>query len=301
MSTASAAGPLSAAERPARTGPSRTGARRWLRLFRSELRIIFLRPRNLAMLALLAAAPIFLGVVLRINTPPPGAGGGEGPGVFVGQIADNGVFLSLFAIYVLLPVVVPLAVAVVCGDAIAGEAGLGTLRTLLTVPAGRTRLLLTKYLSIVVFCLAAYVLIAAIALAVGALFFPVGPVTLLSGATVPLAGGLARLALIVGYVVAALASLGAIGLALSTFTQHAIAVMASVVVIVIVSQILDAVSQIAVIHPYLPTHFWLAFDSVLRTPIDWTSVLHGLASFAAYGVIFVAVAWARMRRADITC
>ena len=254
------------------------------------------------MLALLAAAPVFLGIVLRINTPPPGAGGdGGGPAVFIGQIADNGVFLSLFAIYVLLPVVVPLAVAVVSGDSIAGEAGLGTLRTLLTVPAGRIRLLLTKYLAIVVFCLAAYLLIAVIALVLGAVLFPIGPVTLLSGDTVSLAAGLGRLALIVLYVVAALAALGAIGLALSTFTQHAIAVMATVLVIVIVSQILDAVSQIAVIHPYLPTHFWLAFDTLLRTPIAWAGVLHGLASFAVYAVIFLAVAWTRMRRADITC
>jgi len=274
--------------------------RHWLRLFRSELRIIFLRPRNLALLALLAAGPIFLGIVLKINTPPPGSGG-EGPAVFVGQIADNGVFLALFAISVLLPVMVPLAVAVVSGDSIAGEAGLGTLRTLLTVPAGRTRLLATKYLSIVVFCLAAYALIAVIALAMGALLFPIGPVTLLSGNTVPLADGLARLALIVCYVVAGLAALGAIGLALSTFTQHAIAVMTTILVIVIVSQILDAVSQVAAIHPYLPTHYWFSFDAFLRTPIAWSSVLHGLGSFAIYAVIAGVIAWVRMLRADVTC
>ena len=296
MSTASPAAAVTPAPQAA-AAP----LRHWLVLFRSELQIIFRRPRNIAMLALLAAAPVFLGIVLRINTPPPGAGGGEGPGVFIGQIADNGVFLSLFAIYVLLPVVVPLAVAVVSGDSVAGEAGLGTLRTLLTVPAGRIRLLLTKYLAIVVFCLAAYLLIAGIALVLGAALFPIGPVTLLSGETVSLAAGLGRLALIVLYVVAALAALGAIGLALSTFSQHAIAVMAAVLVIVIVSQILDAVSQVAAIHPYLPTHFWLAFDALLRTPIAWTGVLHGLASFAAYAVIFLAVAWTRMRRADITC
>ncbi len=283
------------------SGTAAGPARHWLRLFRSELKIIFVRPRNLAMLALLAAAPIFLGAVLKISTPPPEAGGGPGPGVFIGQIAGNGVFLSLFAIYVLLPVVVPLAVAVVSGDSIAGEAGLGTLRTLLTVPAGRTRLLVTKYLSIVVFCLAAYVLIAVVALAVGALLFPIGPVTLLSGDTVPLADGLARLALIVCYVVAGLAALGALGLALSTFTQHAIAVMATTLVIVIVSQILDAVSQVAAIHPYLPTHFWFSFDAILRMPIAWAAVAHGLMSFAAYVVIFGAVAWVRIRRADITC
>lgn len=302
MSTASqavASGPAQPVPSAVTPGPA-APVRHWFRLFRSELRIIFRRPRNLALLGLLAAAPVFLGIVLRINTPPPGAGGGGGPSVFVGQIADNGVFLSLFTIYVLLPVVVPLAVAVVSGDSVAGEAGLGTLRTLLTVPAGRIRLLLTKYLAIVVFCLAAYLLIAALSLVLGAVLFPIGPVTLLSGDTISLAAGLVRLAMIVIYVVAALAALGAIGLALSTFTQHAIAVMAAVLVIVIVSQILDAVSQVAVIHPYLPTHFWLAFDALLRNPIAWANVLHGLASFAVYAVIFLAVAWTRMERADIT-
>ncbi len=284
----------------ARPGRHPAAVRHWLRLFRSELRNVFLRPRNMAMLAVVAGAPVFLGVVMWINTPAPGSGG-PGAGVFVGQIAGNGVFLSLFAIYVLLTVLLPLAVSVVAGDSVAGEAGLGTLRTLLTVPAGRVRLLLVKYVMIVAFCLTATVLVAGVGLLMGVIFFPVGPVTLLSGTTVSLAAGLARLALIVVYVAAALSALGAIGLALSTFTQHAIAVMATVLVLVIVSEILDAVSQVAVIHPYLPTHFWFSFDALLRTPIAWTEVVHGLASFAAYTVIFGTVAWARMRRANITC
>jgi ABC-2 type transport system permease protein len=198
-------------------------------------------------------------------------------------------------------VLLPLAVSVVAGDSVAGEAGIGTLRTLLTVPAGRIRLLLTKYVMIVVFCLTATVLVAGLGLLMGAIFFPIGPVTLLSGTTVSLGAGLARLALIVLYVAAALSALGAIGLALSTFTQHAMAVMATILVLVIVSEILDAVSQVAVIHPYLPTHFWFSFDALLRTPIEWSQVLHGLGSFAAYTVIFGAIAWTRMRRANITC
>jgi len=269
-------------------------------LFGSELRNVFLRPRNLALLAVVAGAPVFLGLVMWINTPAPGSGG-PGAGVFIGQIAENGVFLSLFSLYLLLTVLLPLAVSVVAGDSVAGEAGLGTLRTLLTVPAGRTRLLLTKYVMIVVFCLTATVLVAGFGLLMGVIFFPVGPVTLLSGTTISLAAGLVRLALIAAYVAAALSALGAIGLALSTFTQHAIAVMATILVLVIVSEILDAVSQVAVIHPYLPSHFWFSFDALLRTPIAWSEVLHGLGSFAAYTVIFGAIAWTRMRRANVTC
>jgi ABC-2 type transport system permease protein len=294
MSTVSVTSPVR------RSASAEVQARAWLRLFRSELRIVFLRPRNLAMLGVLAIAPVFLGIVLRINTPPPGAGGPSGAGEFIGQVADNGVFLSLLSIFVLITLVLPLAVAVVAGDSVAGEAGLGTLRTLLTVPSGRVRLLLTKYAMIVVFCVASAALVAGLGLLTGAILFPIGPVTLLSGDTVSLADGLGRLLIIVLYVSCGLAAFGAIGLALSTLTQHAIGVMAALLVIVVASQILDAVSQVSAIHPYLPTHFWLMFDALLRTPITWSVIWQGLLSFAIYVVIFVGLAIARIRTANVT-
>jgi ABC-2 type transport system permease protein len=275
--------------------------RHWLVLVQSEMRNVFLRPRNLLLLLVLAGAPVFLGLVLWINKPPAGAGGGPGAGAFIGQIADNGVFLSLFALYVLLTVLLPLSVSVISGDSIAGEAGLGTLRTLLTVPVGRTRLLVTKYVTIVVFCLVATALVAGLGLAMGAIFFPVGPVTLLSGNTISLVAGLGRVAMIVCYITIGLSALGAIGLALSTFTQHAIAVMAAILVIVVISEVLDAVQQVASIHPFLPTHFWFSFDALLRMPITWPDIAHGLVSFAVYAVIFFAIAWVRLSRADVTC
>src|ERR1700729_4623805 len=152
-------------------------ARAWLRLLRSELGLTFLRWRNVALLGVLAAIPVLLGVALRLAGP---AGGGQGP-PFLDQVAGNGIFLSFLALTVMLTLVLPLAVAVVAGDSVAGEAGHGTLRYLLTVPAGRTRLLVIKYVALVVFCLVACLLVAGAALAAGAVFFPVGPVTLLSG------------------------------------------------------------------------------------------------------------------------
>ena len=77
--------------------------------------------------------------------------------------------------------------------------------------------------------------------------------------------------------------------------------MATILVIVIVSEILDAVSQVAAIHPYLPTHFWFSFDALLRTPIAWSACCTGWRRSPSTRSIFGAVAWARMRRADITC
>jgi ABC-2 type transport system permease protein len=280
-----------AASRPA-------AARAWLRLLRSELSLIFLRWRNIALLAVLAVIPILVGIALRLTTPG-GHGNGTGP-IFLNQVAGNGVFLAFLALTVMLTLVLPLAVAVVSGDSVAGEAGHGTLRYLLTVPAGRTRLLAVKYAALIVFCVAACLLVAAVSLAVGAAAFPIGPVTLLSGTTVPLVDGLARLLLVTLYVAAAMAALAAIGLAISTFTEHAIAAMAAILVLVVGSEVADNIPQFAVVHPYLPTHHWLSFDGLLRSPVAWSGVGHGLLSFAVYAVIVGAIAWARLSGADVT-
>ena len=306
MSTADLSGGAGGAPeyRPELASYPGTPVNSWLRFLGSELRLIFGRRRNQALLGVLAALPILIGVALRLQASSGGGGGGgggdgQGP-AFFSQVTDNGVFLALAAITVLLILVLPLAVAVVAGDSIAGEAGLGTLRYLLAVPVGRTRLLFIKYTAVVIFGLAACLLVTVVSLATGAALFPVGPVTLLSGTTVPLAAGLLRLLLVTLYVTAAMAAVGSIGLAISTLTEHAIAAMAAILVVVVGSEVADSVSQFAVIHPFLPTHFWLSFDALLRSPIDWTSAGHGLVSFGAYVIIFGSIAWARFTTADVT-
>jgi len=276
----------------------RNGLRTWLRLLGSELRIMFRRWRNLALLGVLVVLPVVLGIGLRVSTPN---GGGGGPNAsFFAQLAGNGVFLSFLALTILLTLVLPLVIAVVAGDSIAGEAGLGTLRYLLTVPAGRTRLLSVKYAAVVIFGLAACLLVSAVSLIMGAILFPIGPVTLLSGTTVSLADGLLRLLWVTLYVAAGMAALAAIGLAISTLTEHPIGAIAALLVLAVASEVADNVAQFAVIHPYLPTHFWLSFDSLLRAPIDTGTLLHGLLSFAVYIVIFGSLAWARFTSADVT-
>jgi ABC-2 type transport system permease protein len=270
----------------------------WLRFFRSELRLVFGRRRNQALLVVVALFPLIIGIGLRLGDR---GGNSGGPSVaFIGQLAGNGVFLSFIALTLLLILVMPLAVAVVAGDSMAGEAGYGTLRSLLAVPAGRVRLLSVKYATIVIFALVVTFLVAAVALATGAALFPVGPVTLLSGTTVPLADAMLRLVFVSLYVAAAMATLGMIGLALSTLTEHAIGAIAALAIVVVTSEVLDNVPQFAAIHPYLPTHWWNSFDSLLRVPIDTGTLLRGLLSFAVYLLLFGSFTWARFTTADVT-
>ncbi|MET9774307.1 ABC transporter permease [Streptomyces sp. NPDC006367] len=295
--------PLSA--EPLGTEPPRTvrapGPLWTLGLLRSELWITFRRWRTLALLGVLAAVPVLVGIAVKIETgdgSSPGTGGG-GP-AFLSQISNNGLFLVFTALAATLPFFLPMAVGVVAGDAVAGEASAGTLRYLLVAPAGRTRLLLTKYATVLVFCLAATLVVAVSALAVGALLFPLGDLTTISGTRISYAEGLGRALLIALTVAASLVGVAALGLFVSTLTGSGIAAMATTVGLLITVQILDQIPQLDALHPYLFSHHWLSFADLMREPVYWDDLVRNLGLQALYAAVFGSAAWARFTTKDIT-
>jgi ABC-2 type transport system permease protein len=270
------------------------------RFLRSELAIVFGRRRNLVLLGVLAAIPILLAIAIKVSTSSDdGAGGGDGPGFFE-AITSNGLFVAFAALAATLPLFLPLAVAAASGDAIAGEANLGTLRYLLTIPAGRTRLLLTKYAAVVIFALVATALVALAGVVSGLALFGGGDVILLSGTTTSFADGVGRLALSVLYLAAGFAALGAIGVFVSTLTEQPIAAIVATIGVDVLMFILDAIPQLAWLHPWLLVDWWSAFGDLLRDPISTDAIGRGLLTALVYAVVFLVAAWARFRSKDIT-
>ena len=274
--------------------PSRVGARfMW-----SELGMVFRRRRNQVLLVVLAGIPVLIAVAVRMSSHPR-RDAGDGP-AFFGSIAGNGVFVAFAALTVTMGFFLPLAVSVTSGDAVAGEANLGTLRYLLVVPVSRTRLILVKYLGSVAYCVAAVFTVAAAGVVIGALLFPIGRVTLLSGTQVSLAEGLWRLLLVALYLSACLAALAAIGMFVSTLTESPMAAMASTVVLALISEVLDSVPQISWLHPWLFSHYWLNFGDLLRDPIASAGIQKGLLAAGAYVVVAGTMAWARFAGKDVS-
>ncbi|MEP6696571.1 MAG: ABC transporter permease [Pseudonocardiales bacterium] len=265
-------------------------------LLRSELRTLFRRLRTLMMLAVLAGVPILLAWAVKAFSGPSGPG--EGP-PFLYQVSSNGLFVALTALIVTLPLFLPLAVGVVAGDSVSGEANQGTLRYLLVVPTGRGRLLAVKLASVIVFGAVAAFTVALVGMAIGALLFPLGPVTLLSGDTIGSGAAFGRALLVAGYVGVSMAGLGALGVFVSTITDVPIAAMATTVTLAIASQIVDAIPQLHALHPWLFSHYWLAFGDLLRQPMYTADVNRGLLMQAGYVVVFGALAWARFTSRDI--
>lgn len=286
-------------------GSDAVGRPPWsLDLLRSELRTTFRRWRTLALLAVLAAVPILVGIAVKIETGDGGSMGGSGGGgagpAFISQITNNGLFLVFTSLAATLPFFLPMAIGVIAGDSIAGEAHAGTLRYLLVAPAGRTRLLLVKYATTMAFCLVGTLVVALSALVTGALLFPLGEVTLLSGTQVSFGEGLLRALAIAGVVAASLIGLAALGLFVSTLTNSGIAAMATTVGLLITVQILDTVPQLHAIQPYLFSHHWLSFADLLRDPVYWEDLRKNLGLQALYALVFGSAAWARFTNRDIT-
>lgn len=266
-----------------------------LRLLGSELRLVMTRRRNIAMLVVLALAPTLIGVAIRLSSPT----GGDGP-AFLASITENGLFLVFTALVATLPVFLPLAVAVVAGESVAGEASTGTLRYLLVTPVARARLLAVKLVAIVVYALVATMTVALVGLVVGGVLFGLGELTLLSGTVIGVGEALLRALGVALYVAAMLTTVAALGLFVSTLTEVPLAAMSATAITVVVVEILDAVPQLSAIHDWLFTHDWLAFGELLRSPVSADPLLHGLAVQAAYVAVFSALAWARLSSKDVT-
>jgi ABC-2 type transport system permease protein len=270
------------------------------RFLGSELRLIAVRRRNQVGLAALAVVPIVLAVAMKVAAPERADRGGGGGPDFFAQITGNGFFVALAALGVELGLFLPIAVAMLAGDAVAGEANQGTLRYLLTVPVGRTRLLAVKYAGIVAGAFLAPLVVAVSGLLIGLILFGGGDVTLLSGTQVGFGEALLRLLGVCLFLGVCLSALGAVGLFLSTLTEQPMGATIALTMLTVASFVLQQIPQLDWLHPYLLTRHWQDFGELLRDPVSFDALTPGLLSAGAYILVFLSAAWARFAGRDIT-
>jgi ABC-2 type transport system permease protein len=100
--------------------------------------------------------------------------------------------------------------------------------------------------------------------------------------------------------VAVLSGIACIGLFISTRTDSGPGAAVATIVIAIASQIMGQIPSLHAIHPFLPSHGWLAFTGFFRFPVAWSGMREGLLVSAVYTAIFLGIAIAGFRRRDIT-
>jgi ABC-2 type transport system permease protein len=279
-------------------------------MIRVELTKLVRRPRSWVTIALLCLLPIVVAVFVAVThvAPPPG----QGPAL-LSAVLSNGSLFPAAALAVVLPIFLPVSVAVVAGDAVAGEANSGMLRYLLARPVGRTRLLVAKLIALVAFVLVAVLAVAGTSYITGRLLFGDKPVavgtngitanviaTSLSGTSLTPADVLVRTAGAVTFIAVSMLGVGAIALFLSTLTDSALAATLGALAALITSGVLVALNSAAAVSPYLPTRYWLAWVDFFREPILWRQIDQGYAIQGVYVLVFLAAAWANFATKDIT-
>jgi ABC-2 type transport system permease protein len=264
-----------------------------------ELRKMFRRPRTWATIAVLNSLPVLVAVLLVLTDLAPRPG--EGP-PFLSAVLTNGTLYPLAALAIVLPLFLPIAVAVVAGDAVAGEAQAGTLRYLLARPAGRTRLLVAKLVAVLAFVLVTVLVVAAVGYVVGATLFDAQPVggTSVSGTTLTSQELGVRTFLAIGYVAVSMLGVAAFALFFSTLTDSPLGATMGALAVLVASSLLFTLDAASPIAPYLPTRYWLAFVDFFRDPILWRDITRGLALQAVYVGILLAAAWANFTTKDVT-
>jgi ABC-2 type transport system permease protein len=282
-------------------------------MIRVELVKLARRPRSWVSILLLCALPTLVAVFVAVThlAPPPG----QGPAL-LSAVLSSGALFPAAALAIVLPVFLPVAVAVVAGDSIAGEAGSGTLRYLLARPVGRTRLLVAKLVALVVYTLAAVALVTATAYLTGIMLFgaqpvaatPTGPTTAnlaagattLSGTAMSPADIALRTLGAVSFIVVSMLGVGAIALFLSTITDSALGAALGALAALVTSEVLVTLNAASAVDPYLPTRYWLAWIDFFREPIVWRNIERGFAVQGVYVVVFLGAAWAHFASKDIT-
>ena len=275
-------------------------------MIRVELAKLFRRPRTYVIAGLLCALPFTVAVFLATTRipPPPGQGG-----AFLSAVLSNGALFPAAAMALVMPVFLPVSVAVLAGDAVAGEAQTGTLRYLLIRPVGRTRLLVAKLIALIVFVLFAIGAVLITSFLTGISLFGGEPsagvalpadVTSLSGVTISPAGLVLRLLATVAYIVVSMLGVAAIALFLSTVTDSALGAAMGALAVLVTSQVLVALDAAAAIRPYLPTRYWLAWIDLFRDPILWRDIERGAGIQVVFLLVLLGAAWANFMTRDIS-
>lgn len=228
----------------------------------------------------------------------------------------NGYFIC-FAILNILLIQMPLLVALIAGDAIAGEANMGTLRLSLTRPVSRTEYMLVKFMASVIYTLILLIWLAILALFGSMLIFGTNTLVIFRSEGIEMMNSfdvLWRYVAAFGYAAVALTTVSALAFLLSVFAENSIGPIIATMSIVIVFTILSEMNipiYDKTVKPYLfTTHmvawkgfFYVQADADNKT-IDGTiqnlpAIMRSLSILVVYIIGFVGSAIWIFKRKDI--
>lgn len=274
-------------------------------MLRIELYKIFKRPRTYISFLVVAAVTALIQLAMYVDGQSfvGFAMQSVGQSFDIGGNIMNG-YLVTYLILQSLLIHVPLLVALVAGDVLAGEANMGTLRLMLTKPVSRYGLVLTKYFSSIVYALLLLVWLAIVGLALSIWIFGTGDmINMKSDAFVMLLENdiMWRYMLALVFAALAMATVAALAVFLSVFADNSIGPIIGTMGIIIVLTIFSNL-EIQVfnnIKPYLFTTHMIAWKGFFDDPVPYGAIWQSVWVLLAYIVIFLGATMLIFGKKDI--
>jgi len=277
----------------------------WMPLLRAELYKIFKKPRTYLGFGVIAAVTLVIQLAMYAN--------GQSFVDFVlqgiqeqfdveGNILNG--YLVTYIILNLLLAQVPLLVALVAGDALAGEAGAGTLRLLLTRPIGRTRLVLAKFTASSIYAILLLLWLAVIGLGLSLLVFGRGDMLNFTAD---------RLIMLLsddifwrylgafGFAALALITISTLALFFSAMAANAIGPIVSTMGVIILMTIITNLELplFQAIKPFLFTTHMVAWKGFFNEPVPYGAMLQSALIMLAYILVLLGATIFVFKRKDI--
>ena len=226
-------------------------------------------------------------------------------------------YLICFVILNTLLIQMPLLVALVAGDSIAGEANMGTLRLSLTRPVSRTQYMLVKFAAASIYTLALLIWMAVLALFGSMLIFGVNDMVVFRSdgiEQIPVFDVLWRYLAAFGFAAVALTTVSSLAFFLSVFAENSIGPIIATMSIVIVFTILSEMNipiYDNTIKPYLFTSHMVAWKGFFYVKADadgatipgsienLRAIMKSLGILIAYTVVFTGSAVWVFNKKDI--
>jgi len=234
--------------------------------------------------------------------------------------AINGYFMCYLILNTLL-VQVPILVALIAGDAISGEANMGTLRLIMTKPFSRTQLLLVKFLASFLFTVFLLIWMALLALFFSLFIFGADDLLIFR-----VKGEESQILQITkddimwryfaafGYATIALTVIAALGILLSVFAENSIGPIVATVCIVLFFTIVSNINVPIIdknVKPWLFTSYLVGWKGFFYIGLDdqgqpikgsienWPAIRSSLYILIAHIGVFLSIAIYSFRKKDI--
>lgn len=271
--------------------------------YRLEMYRQIKRKRTLFSYLFVISLPVIVALAVKFGTSGNSSGPtrfGSGTADLIGLATKGAANFTTTMFYFATPFLLIAVISIFNGDTVASEASWSTLRYLLAAPVPRTRLLIQKLKVSLTLSFIAIALLISTSWIVGAITFGFKPLQTPLGATFSNGLALQRIVIIGLYLAVVLLAVAGLAFYLSVSTDVPLGAVGGAIGIIILSNILDAISGLGSLRNWLPTHYSFSWFDALSSSIDWTQMIRGACYSLILFAILISRAVIKFNKKDIT-